>query len=149
MLLHKGWKLATAESCTGGLVAHRITNIPGSSGYFMGGVVAYDNQVKMNLLQVPAGMLAQYGAVSEETVRAMAEGARAMFGVEVAVSISGVAGPGGGTREKPVGTTWISVATVEGMWARKFQFNGGREENKGMAAEAALSFLLESLHERG
>lgn len=138
-------KLATAESCTGGLVAHRITNVPGSSDYFLGGVVAYDNQVKMDVLNVPAGLLAQYGAVSEETVRAMAEGAWGLTRADVAVSVSGVAGPGGGSPEKPVGTAWIGLAAPEGTWARHYCFAGDREQNKASAAEAALQFLLDYL----
>ncbi|MBI4731021.1 MAG: CinA family protein [Chloroflexi bacterium] len=138
-------KLATAESCTGGLVAHRVTNIPGSSEYFLGGVVAYDNQVKMDVLNVPAGLLAQYGAVSEETVRAMAEGARGLTGADVAVSVSGVAGPGGGSPEKPVGATWIGLAAPDGTWARYFCWEGDREQNKALSAEAALQFVLDYL----
>jgi PncC family amidohydrolase len=96
--------LATAESCTGGLIASRITDIPGSSDYFLGGVVAYDNRIKISLLGVPPGLLAQYGAVSRETVREMAAGARTALGADIAISVSGIAGPGGGTPEKPVGT---------------------------------------------
>ncbi len=145
LLRTRGLKLATAESCTGGLVAHRITNVPGSSDYFLGGVVAYDNQVKMDLLGVPAGLLAQYGAVSEETVHAMAEGVRALLRADVAVSLSGVAGPAGGSAEKPVGTAWIGLAAPEGTWARLFCFSGDREQNKASAAAAALQFLLDYL----
>lgn len=140
-----GLKLATAESCTGGLVADRITNIPGSSDYFLGGVVAYDNTVKINLLNVPARLLARYGAVSEETVRAMAEGARSLLGADIAVSVSGVAGPGGGSAEKPVGTTWIGLAAPEGTWARHFCWKGDRMQNKASSADAALQFILDYL----
>jgi PncC family amidohydrolase len=148
LLRTRGLTLASAESCTGGLVANRITDIPGSSEYFLGGVVAYANRVKMELLKVPAGLLAQYGAVSEEAVRAMAEGARQLFGAGVAVSVSGVAGPGGGSPEKPVGTTWIGLAALEGTWARHFLFSGNRTQNKVSSAEAALQFVLDYLEEK-
>ncbi len=143
LLRVRGLKLASAESCTGGLIADRITNIPGSSDYFLGGVVAYDNAVKINLLNVPAGLLAQHGAVSEETVRAMAEGARTLLGADIAVSVSGVAGPGGGSAEKPVGTTWIGLAAADGTWARHFCWDGDRRSNKTSSAEAALQMILD------
>jgi PncC family amidohydrolase len=145
ILRARGLKLATAESCTGGLVAHRITNVPGSSEYFQGSVVAYNNQVKMDVLKIPAGLLAKYGAVSEETVHAMAKEVRRLLGVDLAVSVSGVAGPGGGTREKPVGTTWIGLAAPSGSWARHFFWDGDREQNKAASAEAALQFVLDYL----
>lgn len=145
LLRARGLKLATAESCTGGLIAHRITNIPASSDYFLGGVIAYDNAVKSALLGVPPGLLAQFGAVSREVVLAMAAGARRALVVEVAVSASGVAGPGGGTPEKPVGTVWLGLSAPEGAWARLFRFQGDREANKAAAAEAALQFLLDYL----
>jgi PncC family amidohydrolase len=139
----RGLKLAAAESCTGGLVADRITDIPGSSDYFLGGVVAYDNRVKRDLLNVPPDLLAQRGAVSEEVVRAMAEGARTLLGADIAVSVSGVAGPGGGSPEKPVGTVWIGLAAPDGTWARRFCWQGNRRQNKASSAEAALQFVLD------
>lgn len=139
-------KLAAAESCTGGLVADRITDVPGSSDYFLGGVVAYDNQVKMDLLKVPPELLARYGAVSEQTVRAMAEGARCLLGADIAVSVSGVAGPGGGSPQKPVGVTWIGLAAPEGTWARHFRWSGDRRANKESSADAALQFILDYLN---
>lgn len=145
LLRTRGLKLATAESCTGGLVADRITDIPGSSDYFLGAVVAYDNQVKMDLLNVPPGLLARYGAVSEETVRAMAEGARVLLGADIAVSVSGVAGPGGGSPEKPVGITWIGLAAPDGTWARHFCWDGNRRANKQSSADTALRFVLDYL----
>jgi PncC family amidohydrolase len=144
-LRSRGWKLACAESCTGGLLAHLITNMPGSSDYFLGGVIAYDNQVKMDVLRVPAGLLGQFGAVSEETVRAMAEGVRDLMNADVAVSTSGVAGPGGGSAEKPVGTTWIGVAGPAGIRVVHYCWDGNREQNKVCSAEAALELLLEYL----
>jgi nicotinamide-nucleotide amidase len=145
LLRRSGLKLATAESCTGGLVADRITNIAGSSDYFLGGVVAYDNRVKHAVLGVPAETLENHGAVSEATVRAMAEGTRRLLGADLAVSLSGVAGPGGGSVEKPVGTTWIGLAAPDGTWARVFLFKGQRVENKAFSASAALEFVLEYL----
>jgi len=140
--------LATAESCTGGLIASRITDIPGSSDYFLGGVVAYDNRIKISLLGVPPGLLAQYGAVSRETVLEMAAGARTALGADIAISVSGIAGPGGGTPEKPVGTVWIGLAAPEGAWSHRCQFSGDRVGIKASSADAALQFLLDYLEGR-
>jgi len=109
--------IAIAESCTGGMVCAAITDVPGASSVLLGGVVAYANAAKVDLLSVPAGLLAQYGSVSEETARAMAEGARLRFGADIAVSTTGVAGPGGATPEKPVGLVWFAVATAQGTQA--------------------------------
>ncbi len=145
LLLSRGWWLAVAESCTGGLLGHRITNVPGASAYFRGGVIAYANEVKMQLLGVPEDVLLEHGAVSEPTVRAMAWGVKERLQADVALAISGIAGPGGGTPEKPVGTTWIALATPEGIQARCYRFSGSREENKWQATEAALQWLLEVL----
>jgi nicotinamide-nucleotide amidase len=130
LLRERGLSLATAESCTGGLVADRITDIPGSSEYFLGGVVAYDNRIKAEVLKVPQGVLDRQGAVSEATVRAMAEGARTLLKADLAVSVSGVAGPGGGSEEKPVGTTWIGLAAREGTRARQFCWDGDLRASK-------------------
>ena len=114
----RGFKLATAESCTGGLVSHRITNISGSSEYYPGGVVAYSYEAKASMLGVAWDTLNTHGAVSEETVLEMARGARKLFDADIAVSVSGIAGPTGGTDEKPVGTTWVGLSTNDGEWAR-------------------------------
>lgn len=142
-ILHeRGWKLALAESCTGGLVGNRITNVPGSSEYFLGGVVSYSNQAKVNLLGVSWETLNSTGAVSRETVTEMARGARKLMNADMAVSVSGISGPGGGTAEKPVGTTWIGLAANDGEWANVFQFTGDRVQNKLSAADAALQMLL-------
>ena len=138
-------KLALAESCTGGLVGDRITNLSGSSEYFRGGIVSYSNEAKAGLLHVSWDTLNAHGAVSRETVLEMARGARSALGADIAVSISGIAGPGGGTEEKPVGTTWIGLVAEDGEWARKFQFSGDRLENKASAADAALLMLLDYL----
>ena len=145
-ILHeRGWKLALAESCTGGLVGNRITNVPGSSEYFLGGVVSYSYESKVNLLGVSWETLNSTGAVSRETVIEMARGARKLLGVDIAVSVSGIAGPGGGTAEKPVGTTWVGLAANDGEWANVFQFTGDRMQNKLSAADAALQMLLDYL----
>ena len=145
LLRERGLKLALAESCTGGLVGDRITNISGSSEYFLGGVVAYAYEAKVALLGVSWETLNSVGAVSHETVLEMARGARKALSADIAVSISGIAGPGGGTPEKPVGTTWIGLVASDGEWTRLYQFDGNREQNKAFAADAALQFLLDYL----
>lgn len=145
LLRERGLKLALAESCTGGLLGDRITNIPGSSEYFLGGVVAYAYSAKVNLLGVSWDTLNSKGAVSQATVLEMARGARRVFGADIAASISGIAGPGGGTVDKPVGTTWIGLAAPDGERAERFQFSGTREQNKASAAEAALQTVLDYL----
>jgi len=145
LLRDKGFKLATAESCTGGLVANRITNVPGSSEYFHGGIIAYSYKAKVALLNVSWDTLQKHGAVSREIVIEMARGGRVGLDVDIVVSVSGIAGPGGGLPGKPVGTTWIGLSTVEGDWARKFVWEGDRLQNKALSADAALQFLLDCL----
>lgn len=145
LLRQRKLKLGLAESCTGGLVGHRVTNVPGSSEYFTGGVVAYAYEAKVAMLGVSWDTLNTYGAVSRETVLEMARGVRDLLAVDISVSVSGIAGPGGGTAEKPVGTTWIGLAAPEGEWARKFIFDGDREQNKTFSADEALRMLLEYL----
>ncbi len=137
--------LATAESCTGGLVADRITDVPGASDYFAGGIVAYANSVKTQTLGVSSGTLEQHGAVSRETVLEMARGARRLLNADIAVSVSGIAGPGGGLPGKPIGTTWVALAAGDGEWARLFCWDGDRGQNKRYSAEAALQLLLDYL----
>ena len=145
-LLHKrNLKLVLAESCTGGLVGSRITDVPGSSEYFLGGVVAYAYEAKAELLGVSWDTLNSKGAVSRETVLEMARGVRSRMNGDIAVSVSGIAGPGGGTPEKPVGTTWIGLAAEDGEWAKMYQFSSNREGNKSQAGEAALHLLLDYL----
>ena len=146
LLRSSGQKLATAESCTGGLIGHRITNIPGSSDYYLGGVVAYAYEAKVALLGVSWDTLHAHGAVSRETVLEMSQGVRKALGADIAVSVSGIAGPGGGLPGKPVGTTWVGLSTEEGEWARVFYFPGAREQNKLFSAEAALKFVLDFLN---
>jgi nicotinamide-nucleotide amidase len=146
LLYARGLKLATAESCTGGLVADRITNIPGSSDYFIGGVVAYAYEAKVALLHVSWDTLRKYGAVSRETVIEMARGVRTALGANIGVSVSGIAGPGGGLPDKPVGTTWVGLSATDGDWARKFVWEGDRRANKESSASAALQFVLDYLN---
>lgn len=148
LLRERRLKLTTAESCTGGLLGSRITDVPGSSEYFLGGVVAYAYEAKVALLGVSWDTLNSVGAVSREIVLEMARGARAALNADIALSVSGIAGPGGGTPEKPVGTTWIGLVTDEGEWAKIFRFSGDREENKVAAVNAALKMLLDSLEGR-
>jgi len=140
-------KLAVAESCTGGLVADRLTDVPGSSDYFLGGIVAYAYEAKVALLGVSWDTLKVHGAVSRETVLEMARGARQALNADVAVSVSGIAGPGGGLPNKPVGTTWIGISTPGAETARLLNLGGDRRRNKIEATDAALGALLDFLLE--
>ncbi len=147
-LSNKGWRIATAESCTGGLIASRITDVSGSSAYFEQGFVTYSNEAKMRLLGVSKDIVATEGgpgAVSEACARAMAEGARAAAGSEVGLSVTGIAGPTGGTPEKPVGTVYMAVATLSGTDCRHHLFEGSRLEVKAQTAEAALEMTRDAL----
>jgi len=141
--LGSGLTVGTAESCTGGLVASSITDVAGSSGYFRGGIVAYADDAKASLLDVPGDVLAGHGAVSAQVARAMATGARRRLGVDLAVSVTGIAGPGGGTAEKPVGLTYVAVADGADVAVRRFVWRGDRASNKVASAEAALELLIE------
>lgn len=141
-LRQKGWKLALAESCTGGLVGHLITNVPGSSEYYLGGITAYAYEAKERLLGVRQKTLETYGAVSQETALEMARGVRAALGADVGISITGIAGPGGGMPGKPVGLVWVGLSTPTGDWAWRYLWHGNRIENKTYSAEAALQQLL-------
>ena len=145
LLVQRGVTLAVAESCTGGLIAHRITNVSGSSRYFLGGITAYANEAKMKLLGVSLETLDAHGAVSAETVLQMARGVRMALGADIGLSTSGIAGPSGGTGDKPVGTTWIGFSTAEGEEARHFLFQGDRLSVKEQAAQEALKLLVEHL----
>lgn len=146
LLRERGLKIATAESCTGGMVADTITNVPGSSDYFLGGVVAYSYEAKVTLLHVSWDVLRAYGAVSREVVVEMARGVRTILGADMGVSVSGIAGPGGGLPEKPVGTTWICLSTTNGEWSRKFTWNGDRSANKVASTQAAMQLVLDYLN---
>ena len=147
LLRGKNSTLAVAESCTGGLLSHMITNVPGSSAYFLGGVVAYGNEVKLRLLGVRAPTLERYGAVSRQTAVEMAEGVRRRLRSTAGVSITGIAGPGGGSAGKPVGTVYISVAPggSKRPLVEKFLFRGTRAQIKKQSAAAALELLVEAL----
>ncbi|MDQ3207668.1 MAG: competence/damage-inducible protein A [Gemmatimonadota bacterium] len=138
-------RLAVAESCTGGLLGARLTEVPGSSDVFVGGVIAYDNALKVALLDVPETLLAEHGAVSEPVARAMAEGAARRFRVTAALSVTGIAGPGGGTPEKPVGTVWIGCFYNDSVETRRSVFPGSRHEVRARAAQAALFLLYRRL----
>jgi nicotinamide-nucleotide amidase len=137
----RGWTLGTAESCTGGLVAARLTGIPGSSDVFRGGVVAYANEVKEAELGVPGELLAEHGAVSPEVAAAMAQGARARLGVDVAVSVTGIAGPDGGTEEKPVGLVYLHAEGPNGGVGREFSFPGDRASIRARSVVGALHLV--------
>jgi nicotinamide-nucleotide amidase len=133
--------LSVAESCTGGLISHRITNVPGSSDYFERGVIVYSNRAKTELLGVPKRILTRHGAVSRETVCLMAEGVRGQSGSDLGLAVTGIAGPGGGSEEKPVGTVWIALATAQGTRADRFLFSGNRSQIKIMTAYTALNWI--------
>jgi len=143
LYIRKNLTLATAESCTGGLLAGRITDVAGSSEYYIGGTVSYAYAAKETQLGVKHETLLEHGAVSLETVREMARGIRERLGVDVAVSISGVAGPGGGTPQKPVGTVCLGLSDATGERAERFQWTEDRAENRRLAVEKALEWLLE------
>ena len=147
-LRQTGQTVACAESCTGGNIAHLITSVPGASAYFLGGIVAYSNDVKKRILGVHADDLEKYGAVSEPVALQMAQGALRATGAQWAVSTTGVAGPDGGTPEKPVGTVWIGVAGPNGAKAQKFVFSRTRERNIGRASVKALQLLLAEMERR-
>lgn len=141
----RGLTIATAESSTGGLIAKRLTDISGSSAYVIGGVVSYADAVKHRLLGVPEQTLIDYGAVSEPVARQMAQGARELFGTDLALSVTGIAGPTGATATKPVGLHYIGLSAAGGTWVRRFVWEGDREHNRASAADAALRLLLDYL----
>jgi PncC family amidohydrolase len=142
LCLGRGSTVALAESCTGGLVAAALTAVPGSSGYFLGGVVSYADEAKRGLLGVDPAILAAHGAVSAQVARAMAEGARARFGASIAASVTGIAGPDGGSDEKPVGLTYVGVADEAGVDVRRFVWPGDRARNRRDSTVAVLEALL-------
>jgi nicotinamide-nucleotide amidase len=141
----KGMNLGVAESCTGGLIGHRITSVAGSSNYFDRSVVVYSNKAKKDLLDIPQRVLSRYGAVSERTARLMAEGVRKKSGSDLGLAVTGIAGPGGGTPEKPVGTVWIALASRQGTKAGHFLFHGRRYQIKILSAYTALNWIREYL----
>jgi PncC family amidohydrolase len=139
--------LAVAESCTGGMLGHLITNVPGSSSYFKGGVIAYANEIKMGILEVSEETLDSYGAVSNETVLEMAKGVRTALKADIGISVSGIAGPDGGTEGKPVGTVWVGLSTPKLDKAEVFLFSGDRQDIKEQAAQSAMQMAISYLSE--
>jgi nicotinamide-nucleotide amidase len=148
LLKQKHLTVATAESCTGGLISHSLTNISGSSDYFDRGIVSYSNNAKMELLGVYKEILEKYGAVSEQIAKVMAEGVRTKSKVDIGISTTGIAGPTGGTKEKPVGLVYIAVSTTKNVVVKKFQFTGDRLQNKENICNAALQMLLDTLNKQ-
>ena len=145
LLRERHLTLAVAESCTGGLLAAYITDIPGSSDYFAGGVIAYSNGVKHHVLGVPVSTLQHYGAVSAKTARAMARGVRRLLNVDLALAVTGIAGPTGGTPEKPVGLVYIALSSAQGELCKEFHWAGDRWKNRELSVRAALELLQEYL----
>jgi nicotinamide-nucleotide amidase len=145
MLSKYGKTVATAESCTGGYISHLITSVPGSSAYFKGGIVSYDNSVKENVLKVDANTLDNHGAVSEETVLEMATAAKALIKTDYALAVSGIMGPGGGTDDKPVGTVWVAVAAKSGTVTKRYQTRYDRHRNIEVTAINALNLLRQTI----
>lgn len=148
LLRMHGLRLAVAESCTGGLIGDRITNISGSSTYYMGSVTAYAYEAKVRLLGVEWKTLEKHGAVSELVVLQMARGVRRALAADVGISVSGIAGPGGGTEDKPIGLTWVGLSTFDHEEARQFIWDGDRISNKEKSAEATLQLVVEYLNAR-
>jgi PncC family amidohydrolase len=146
LLGEKGWTLSIAESCTGGLVSDRITNIPGSSDYFEGGMVTYSNESKAKHLGIPLNYIERYGAVSPQVARRMAQGVRKAFNATFGLSTTGVAGPTGGTKRSPIGRVFIGLADGRRTWVRKLDLKGNRIEIKRKATERSLEFLLDYLN---
>ena len=145
LLIEKKYTIATAESCTGGLIAHTLTNVSGSSAYFNRGIVSYSNQAKQDLLSVSEQLLIDHGAVSAQVAQAMATGARINSHVDIGLSTTGIAGPTGGNKEKPVGLVYIGLSTKEHNAVQKHQFSGSRIENKQRFCTTALHMLYEHL----
>ena len=146
LLLKNGWTMATAESCTGGLIAAACTDLAGSSAWFDRGFITYSNAAKTAQLGVDAALIAQHGAVSQPVAEAMAQGACARAGVPAALAVTGIAGPTGGTADKPVGTVWFSLATKQRIWARQQCFSGSRDHIRTQAVQFALLFLQRYLN---
>ena len=146
-LIEKGLKISTAESCTGGMIAAKITAVPGASGCFDAGVVTYSNEQKNKLIGVKKDTLESFGAVSQETALEMCKSVKELVSADIGVSVTGIAGPGGGTPEKPVGTVWIGVCSNRTHKALKFLFEGNRDEVRSQTAQKALEMVLECIIE--
>jgi nicotinamide-nucleotide amidase len=145
LLKEKGWTLSIAESCTGGLICDRITNVSGSSDYFMGGMVTYSNESKTEHLGIPSAIIKRYGAVSPQVARGMAQGVRKAFDTTFGLSTTGVAGPTGGTKRSPIGRVFIEISDRERTWVKREDLKGSRREIKKKATEKALQFFYERL----
>lgn len=145
ILLEKQLTVACAESCTGGLLTSRLTDVAGSSAYVKGSIVSYSNEIKNSVLNVDADTLKNFGAVSEQTARQMSSNVRELFKTDVGVGVTGIAGPGGGSLEKPVGTVYISVSNSEMTIVKKFQFSGSRHEIKNQSCNSAMEMLKDFL----
>jgi len=139
-------KIATAESCTAGLLAYNLTTIPGSSNYFERGVITYSNQSKHQLLHIPQTLLTTYGAVSSEVAQAMAQSIQKISNVDIGISTTGIAGPSGATKEKPIGLVYIAIATKKTFQVQQYNFNKNRKENQIQTCHEALKLLLEMLN---
>jgi PncC family amidohydrolase len=148
LLRERGWTVSIAESCTGGLVCDRITDVPGSSDYFEGGMVNYSNESKEKLLRIPLDDIRKYGAVGPQVARKMAQGVRKTFRTTFGLSTTGVAGPTGGTKRSPIGRVFIGVAKGKRAWVRKLDLKGSRREIKRKASEKALQYFYEILFEK-
>lgn len=146
LLTSRSLTIAVAESCTGGLIGHIITGTPGSSAYFMGGIISYSNRAKCDLLGVSPVTLEQHGAVSDQTAKEMASGVKERFRSDIGLSVTGIAGPDGGSIEKPVGTVFMGFSFDEKVWAIKYLFRGSREEIKEQTAETALENIKRYLN---
>lgn len=148
ILTKHGLTMALAESCTGGLISHRITNVPGSSNYFKCCVVAYSSEVKQKVLRVPAGVIKKYGDISAPTAEAMAHGIKALSKTDLGLSVTGIAGPGGGSQDKPVGLVYVGLAYKKYVMSKEYKLRGTRQEIKSQAADAALglakNFLMKN-----
>jgi PncC family amidohydrolase len=145
VLTQRNETLAAAESCTGGLVGHLLTEVPGSSTYFLGGIVAYSNAAKVKLLNVAPVTLEKFGAVSRETVIEMANGVRNNFDAHFGIAVTGIAGPMGDPSDKPVGLTWMAVSSRTGTFVESHHWQGDRSENKRLSANALMEFLLKTM----
>ena len=141
ILTERGLRIAVAESCTGGLIGNLITNVPGSSLYFSGGVIVYSNESKIKLLRIPMETIEKFGAVSGQTVRQMAQGVSRLFDSEIGLAVTGIAGPGGGTPEKPVGTVFIGLSACKEIFSGKHLFHGDRKRIKSQTAKTALGYV--------
>jgi len=146
LLITKSLTISVAESCTGGLIGHIITSTPGSSSFFMGGVISYSNQAKCDLLGVAQDTIIKYGAVSDQTAKEMAIGVRERFKTDIGLSVTGIAGPDGGSREKPVGTVYMGFADKDNCFSIRYLFKGNREEIKQITAETAIDNIKRHLN---